>query len=162
MSNELLKFPYKISAMRAVTMVIIAIAISVSLAYLALTNINGLRIFKILTLTHEEATIFLWALSFLCLLALMVVIFVSMHSFKAPRDLLLDNTHMIVPKASLSNEFITIPYASIHQAGLQLVGRQKMFIIKSSEGDSWLHPQGFQNAAEFERFQHAFAERVRG
>src|SRR5207237_10318747 len=62
-SRDTLRFSYRLSPARTAAMVLIVLAVSCGLAYIAHTNVQPVRLFRLFTLSPFEATVFLYGFS---------------------------------------------------------------------------------------------------
>ena len=158
----LLRFKYKFPQSRSIIGLVVCLAIALSLSYLAYTNQQGLRAFRLFTFSVNEASIIFWSLALVfAILAILFCVLLA-RNHKEPVSLVLDETSITAPTDLLKGELLVIPYASITQVLVSTFPDQEIITINSSIGQAGLSSMGFSNASEFMKFKKAFAERTNG
>jgi hypothetical protein len=158
-----LKFDYQIPACRMILGIVICPAIAFFMANQALTNQKPLRLFHVLSLSVEEASIFFWALSIAMIVNTILMGVLLTKNLKGPISIVIEQSHIIAPKESLKIEMLSIPYNSIRQILIQdLRLNQQMITINASIGQARLISIGFKSKDEFVRFMQALTRRVNG
>jgi hypothetical protein len=154
----LLKFDYQIPAWRMIMGIIICPAIAFFMANQALTNQKPLRLLHALSLSVEVASIFFWVLSIAMIVAAILMGVLLAKNLKGPVSIVIEETHITAPNASLKNEMLSIPYHEISQVLVQdLRPNQQMVTINSSIGQARLMSIGFKSRDEFASFKKALA-----
>ena len=158
-TSQILRFKYKLPATSAVLMVLAALAVTVSLGYIAYTN-PDIRITRFLTkvLSPEAPPFFFWGLTVLCFFASVIVIRIAIRSQSGVSYVELGPTSILVPKASISMSWITIPYDAIKQIRVINIPGQQVAIISSPAGESRLLSKSFAAPSEFTAFLQALQE----
>jgi hypothetical protein len=160
MNTETVSFPYRASTPRVIAIVIVVALLMVAFCYLALTSQHSLRLEGFLLSPHQ-ARIFYWLMTAATSLCLIPAAALVKRSSQPPQMIELGPTAAVVPKASLSGELLTIPYAKISKVELREIRGQKFLVIKSSVGESRVVPAGFTGQRAFADFVAALRQRVR-
>ena len=159
-NQNVLRIPYAIPATNKAAMVLMSSAIPALFAYLALTNHARLSLLGLVTLSPHSATIFYWVVTIVTLLAAFVAFSMSFFRRKDLGYIEITEDSAFIPQASLAGNMITIPYAAIQSARLLDVHGTRIFIVKSSVGESRLMAMGFSSVAEFDNFCKHICDKV--
>ncbi len=161
MSNAPQEFYYNISKTQLIISVVIVSALPFLLASVATDNHKGLRLFRIFTLSPNDATMFYWGMAILCAFAALATIFMVFTSLRHPKQVELYAAHANLPKASMFGGQLNIPYESITNISRkQFSANQEMVIIKSSVGESRLLASQFKGVMGYEDFLSALAAKT--
>jgi hypothetical protein len=161
MSNTPQEFYYNISKTQLIVMVIIASALPFLLASIATDNQKGLRLFRIVTLSPNDATLFYWGMAILCAFAALATIFMVFTSLRHPKKVELYATHANLPKASMFGGQLSIPYDLITNISQKrLSATQEMVVIKSALGESRLLASHFKGVLGYEDFLSALSAKT--
>ncbi len=161
MSNTAQEFNYSISKTQLIVMVIIVSALPFLLASIASGNHKGLRLFRIVTLTPNDATLFYWGMTILCAFAALATIFMAFTSLRHPKKVELYATHANLPKASMFGGQLNIPYQSITNISQRkLSAIQEMVVIKSTVGESRLIASHFKGLLGYQDFLSALSAQI--
>jgi hypothetical protein len=147
--QNVLRIPYAIPATNKAAMVLVSSAIPVLFAYLAWTNHSRLSLFRLVTLSPSGATNFYWVLMCVSLLAASVAVLMSFFRLKELGYIELAENSVFLPQASLRGKMISIPYRAIQSVRLMDVHGTRIFIVKSSVGESRLVAMGFSSEVAF-------------
>lgn len=160
MTLQTLRFSYKLSAMRATLMVVVALGVTAGLGYIAYANPDSryTRLFA-RVLSPEIAPYFWWGLTFLALIASAIVIWFAIRSQSAPPYVELGPTNALVPQGSLTMVTLAIPYSAITQIQILNIPGQQMAVISSPFGTSRLISKSFKSPGEFTSFIQALQGR---
>lgn len=160
MTLQTQRFNYKLPALSAALMVLVALAVTASLGYIAYANPDSRHTRLIArVLTPEIAPYFWWGFTFLALIATAIAIWFAIRSQSALRYVELGPINALVPKASLSMASLAIPYSAITQIQVLKIPGQQMAIISSSVGTSRLLSKSFKSPSEFSAFLQALQAR---
>jgi hypothetical protein len=77
-----------------------------------------------------------------------------------PTPLTLGPARVTLPSTAGRGEMISHKYEYIHRMDMQTFSRQRVLIVASPSGESWLLPSNFENEQELNRFMNALAKRV--
>jgi len=160
MNTETVSFPYRVSTPRVIAIVIAVAVLIVAFLYLALTSHRPLRLVGFLLSPHQ-ARVFYGLMAGAMSLCLIPVGALIKRSAQPPQMIELGPTAATVPRASLSGELLTIPYAKISKVELREIRGQQFLVIRSSLGESRLVPAGFSGQRAFADFVAALRQRVR-
>ncbi len=133
---------------------------AVGIGLVGLTNEKGVILFNFVKLSVFGATVFYCGLALLMLLCASLFLPMLVRNLKGPMMLVVDESSVIVPRASLRNELLTIPYDSIKQVLVQKVQDQEFVTIESSLGQARVMAMGFGGGIGFEMFKKALFERM--
>ncbi|MES2295922.1 MAG: hypothetical protein V4582_02720 [Pseudomonadota bacterium] len=142
-------------------MVVCALSVLAIVAYIALTNTNALRIGGFLTLPPRQASIFYWTIATLCGLSTIMSIRLALQSSKQSGFVEFREQTVSLPRASLSQQMIDVPYG--HIGSLRIVenpGSERMLMVTTSLGNCSLLSLGFASQSEFDRFCKTLLERI--
>jgi len=157
-----LSFKYQVPAWRNFLGVVFCSAGAIGMGYLSYINQKGLRIFQLITFSPEASSLIYLASSLVLLLCVALFVVLIVRSLNGPVVLTIEETYVVVPRASLKGELLSIPYSSIKQLLVQDLQRQQMITINSSVGQARVLSVGFRNVGEFSSFKLALASRING
>jgi hypothetical protein len=157
-----LKFKYKIPASRGILGLLFCVALAFGMSYLAYTNQKGLQAFRFITFSVGEASVIYWIFALVFAFASILFCVLLGRNFKGPISVVLDETSIIAPAASLKGELLSIPYKSIKEVIVHNVQHQQFVTINSSIGQARLMSIGFKTPEEFASFKQALAARTNG
>jgi hypothetical protein len=159
MSNS---FKYKVPISSLLPGLFLTIIGSIGFAMWASSNEKGLRLYRILTFTQDQASMIYWFFSAVFVFGAILFLALMSKSMNddASVDLSIETARL--PRASLKKEIILIPYKSINSINIGIFGSKEMIFIKSSAGDSTLSSNGFSSKSEFNRFKTLLNERLNG
>ncbi len=161
MSNAPQEFNYKISKTQLIILVIIVSALPLLLAYIATDNQKGLRLFRIVTLSPNDATLFYWCIAILCALVALATFFLVFTSLRHPKQVELYATHANLPKASMFGGQLNIPYESITNISRKKLSEtQEMVVITSAVGESRLVASQFKGFLGYQDFLSALSAKI--
>ena len=161
MSNAPQEFNYNISKTQLIVMVIIVSALPFLLASIATENHKGLRLFRIVKLSPNDATLFYWGMATLCSFAAFATIFMVFNSLRHPKKVELYATHANLPKASMFGGQLNIPYESITNISRKkLSATQEMVVITSAAGESRLVASHFKGFIGYQDFLSALSAKI--
>ena len=164
MNNESpLRFAYKLPAANAILMVLVVIAVTLSMVFLAQSNPDT-RLTRSLARIFSpiELPVIYWGMAVLCSFATIYVLFISAKMSKGIRYVELGSNGVFVPSATMSMTQITIPYKAIRGIQILSVQKHKLAIISSSVGESRLSSQCFSTPGDFTTFLSVLEQRNRG
>ncbi len=161
MSNAPQEFNYNISKTQLIISVIIVSALPFLLASVATSNQKGLRLFHIVTLSPNDATLFYWGMAILCAFAAFATMFMVFTSLRHPKQVELYATHANLPKASMFGGQLNIPYESITNISQKrLSATQEMVVITSTVGESRLVASQFKGFLGYQDFLSALSAKI--
>lgn len=161
MPNTPQEFDYNISKTKLIVMVIIVSALPFLFASIATDNYKGLRLFRIVTLSPNDATLFYWGLVILCSFAALTTILMVLTSLRHPKRVELYATHANLPKASIFGGQLNIPYKSITNISQRKISAtQEMVVIKSTVGESRLIASYFKGMQGYQDFLSALSAKI--
>ena len=153
-------FTYKVPATRILLGLLVCVACAAGVAYMALTNRAGLKL-SLISFSPSQATVIYWAFAVVLLVAAALFCVLLARSWTGAVSIVMDETKVIAPAASLKGELLSIPYSTITQLAAHSIQGQEFITINSSGGQARVMAGGFRNSGEFARFKSALAERVR-
>ena len=156
-----MKFKYQIPTSSTVAAVAAGLGVAALFAFLAYTNEKGLRIAGFV-LSPKEAALLLGAFSLLAMIAAAVALPLVLGSLAGPIDVILEEAHLVVPKASSSfkNDLIRISYAQITRVEERHIKSQQLLVIDSAAGQSRLMSSGFGSEFAFSEFKAQLRARL--
>jgi hypothetical protein len=156
------RFDYQIPASSTVPGTIFFLGLAIGTGFFAHSNERGVRLYGLITLTPDKATVFFWVLTAIFVLCTVLLGMMTLRAFGVPAIVAIEETHVIAPRASIRFKLLSIPYTSIKQVLVQKAQSQEIVIINSSVGQARLMSSGFKSRREFSHFKRALAERVNG
>lgn len=156
-----LRFSYRIPAGKTIPALLFALGMTAILVYIAQGNQKGLRFYRLIAFSVDEATKFYWgaAAVFLSISVLACVFIV--RSFKPPQILILDEHQAILPEWSIRARLSTVPYKKMLNIQILDYRGQKVGVIKSKVGEFRVAPEGFHTTQEFNEFWTVLVSRAR-
>jgi len=162
MNKSPLKYQYKIPLVQFILITVIAFGLSFSSAYMAISNTRGMKIFSVIKLNPEGATLTLWGLSILSCAIALLILFTTIKKNIVPQVVAIENNHILAPKASFFSKTLSHPISEITNLGHTIMAGQEFYIIKSSAGTSKLMPKAFKDLAEYQQFENEITKRING
>lgn len=156
-----IKFSYQIPAHRNALGLVACVAMAIGMAALAQSNQKELRLLRFFYFSVTETSALYWVFAGVSLFCAALFCMLLARNFKGPLSIILDETSVTVPRASIRFALLKIPYASITGVLVQNINRQQMVTIKSTDGNGAVMSIGFKPLAEFERFKSVLGEALR-
>ncbi len=157
-----LHFRYQIPIWRNVMGVVFCITASVGMGYVSYFNQKALRLFRVVMFSPETASLIYWTFTAVLLFSTILFAKILLRSIKGAVVVILDETHVTVPKSSLKDGLLSIPYSSIKQILVENVSHQQFLTINSSVGQGCVLSNGFRSDEEFSCFKQALTTRLNG
>jgi hypothetical protein len=156
-----LTFSYRVPATRLILGLLFCLAFAIGMGYVALANREGLILLRVLTFSANGATVIYWSFAALLLVAAAMFCVLLARTWKGAVSIVVDDTKIIAPAASLKGELLSIPFSTISGLGAHTIQGQEFVTINSSVGQARVMSAGFRNAGEFQKFKRALAERAK-
>lgn len=161
MSNALQEFNYNVSTTQLIATVTTASALPFLFTYIAANNHKGLRLFHLVTLSPNDATLLYWSTGIVCTFAALITIFMVFTNLRHPKQVELYTTHANLPKASMFGGQLIVPYESITNiARKKISATQEMVVITSSVGESRLIASQFKDLSSYQDFLSALSAKI--
>lgn len=157
-----LHFKYHIPVWRPLSCALACLAFAILMAFVASSNRKGLRLFHLLTFSPSTASGIFWVFVLVLILGFLIFALLVVRSLKGPIVVALEDTLIILPRNSLKDELLAIPYSSIFKITAHQHNRQHYLTLYSPVGQGRVLSTGFQSPTEFFQFEQALALRVKG
>ena len=160
MATEALRFPYQIPRTTLLLTPVASIGVTAALAHVATIHDRFKDNLDAFSLLVYRAPALVWLLAAACAAATFVAIRIAVSRWNG-RTIILTAADVTLPSASLSGNYIAIPYATISGLRRQNVRNVQTITIISLRGNCTLLSAGFGSAARFEQFKAALVDRMR-
>lgn len=154
------RFSYRFPKTQLMLMLLVVAALPLALSFMASTNRKGLRLFGLARFSAGGATTIYWVLAVLAALAASAVAVMAIRAFRAPGYVELGATAALLPRASLAQDLITIPYGTIRNVQCVQVPGQQMIVVCSGLGEARLMAKAFASADDFTTFLRQIEARL--
>jgi hypothetical protein len=129
------------------------------LAQNANSNERSMIINHLIELTKNEATIFLWVLTFVSILFVVGAGYGVVTAFFNEKYISTDSNSICIPK-SFKNAVTRIPFTSIHQLTIQEVSSQVFLHIEHENGKASIIKSHLPSNADFEEIIEFLSQKV--
>jgi hypothetical protein len=141
------EYPLTLSPFRNLAMAGCAVGVTAGVAVIAATNSKGLSLFSLVTLSAEEATLFLWALTAVCGLFALLALALSWRAVFVKQRVAFTQSSIWIPRTNWSTELVEVPLRQIAAADLWSYGSERVVTLvlanrKFRIGQSWLPTPG--------------------
>ncbi len=157
-----LHFRYQVPVWRNVLGAVFCVTGAVGMGFLASTNTRGLRLFHLVTLSPESASVLYWGLSAIFAIGSAMLIALTARSLKGHVNVALEETHVVAPRNSLKDELLSIPYSTIKQVQFHTIQKTQIITINSTVGQARVLSIGFSSLSDFSQFKESLASRLNG
>lgn len=154
------RFPYRFPKTQLVLMLLMVAALPLALTIMASTNRKGLRLLGLARFSAGGANTIYWLLALLAALAAVAVLVMAIRAFRSPGYVELGATAALLPRASLAQDLITIPYGTIRSVQCVQVPGQQMIVVHSGLGEARLMAKAFASADDFSAFLRQIEARL--
>ena len=155
-----LHFKYHIPVWRPLSGAVVCLGFAILMVFVASSNRKGLRLFHLLTFSPSTASGIFWVFVLILVLGFLIFVLLVFRSLKGPIVVALEDTLIILPRNSLKDELLAIPYSSIYQITVHQHSGQHYLTLYSPFGQGRVVSTGFQSPTEFVQFEQALASRV--
>jgi hypothetical protein len=155
-----LHFKYHIPVWRPLSCAVVCLAFAILMAFVANSNRKGLRLFHLVTFSPSTATGIFWVFVLILVLGFLIFALLVFRSLKGPIVVALEDTLIILPRNSLKDELLAIPYSSIYKITVHQNSSQHYLTLYSPVGQGRVVSTGFQNPTEFIQFEQGLSSRV--
>lgn len=157
-----IRIPYRPSKTLIVGVIAFFGVCSAVFAYLALAGDRGLSLFRLISLTAEQAVPAFWVLFGLSSLFVVAGIAMLVYSGKNKREIVFKDGELQFPKKGWNRDYIYIKYADIIQADEVKIQSTKIFNVYFQHGQISLPTSLVPNKTYYEQFKAELARRVNG
>lgn len=128
----------------------------------ALTNDHGLIIYRVIELSASEATILLWFLTLLALVFTSAAFLAIFSGISTRRELVLTETHILIPKSAVSSKNVIIQYSDIKEIKVESAAGQIFLSVVLDKSKKSIPKSMLPEKDAFENIRAFLESRISG
>jgi hypothetical protein len=141
------EFPYRIRWRSLLPVFVFFGGGGVFMSYVASTNQKGLRLFRVIELDPEDASVFKWLIAAGCFAFVALGVVLALQRLFWPMRIVFTPEGIIVPRRQLSWSEILIPYSEIRRVGMYRAQSHDHVELFRSEGRYVINGMRLQSTA---------------